>query len=423
MGAVDPTYPLYPIACILAAAALFLVLLSAFIRRNWNLGVAFLSLWLFLENIANGVDAIVWSDNAEVRLYAYCDLVSRLKVAAYIGRPLATFIITRRLFLIASLRSVKLLSDTSRRRASIIEWVLGLLVPLVIAGPVYYVHQGSRFGVQEGFGCSDVLQTSILEILTIRSWTLIPPFVSVVFYYPLSLRVFYRRSRDLHAFLQSSESDSRTNYARILALASIDLVLALPINITITVLNLTSSVAHNGSLPFYQGWTSIHDWTSPSSYSYANLIASGTSDVVQFYFTYWTRPIVAFVIFGLFGLTSEARASYGRVIYIIGGWLGWKPPPRTREDSGRSSLGEIVFDIRAQHSPLSDVEMGPGPHSPGLLTLVTPVINITKQDAVHIANKNTLRDPDPESMGSMRAENDSTVECRMSVAPVHALAR
>ena len=73
-AAVDPTYPLYPIACMLAAAMLLLVLLTSFVRQSWNLGVAFLCFWLFFENLINGVDAIVWSDNAEVKLGIYCDI-------------------------------------------------------------------------------------------------------------------------------------------------------------------------------------------------------------------------------------------------------------------------------------------------------------------------------------------------------------
>ena len=70
----DPTYPLYPIACILAAALLLLVLLTSFVRQSWNLGVAFLCFWLFFECLTAGVGAVIWSDNADVKLYIYCDI-------------------------------------------------------------------------------------------------------------------------------------------------------------------------------------------------------------------------------------------------------------------------------------------------------------------------------------------------------------
>ena len=74
MAAVDPTYPFYPIASFLASVMLLLVLLTSFVRQSWNLGVACLCFWLFLENLTFGINAIIWSDNADVKLYIYCDI-------------------------------------------------------------------------------------------------------------------------------------------------------------------------------------------------------------------------------------------------------------------------------------------------------------------------------------------------------------
>ena len=74
MKAVVPNYPLYPIACILAAAMLLLVLLTSLVRQSWNLGVAFLCFWLFFENLTGGINAILWSDNSDIKLDFYCDI-------------------------------------------------------------------------------------------------------------------------------------------------------------------------------------------------------------------------------------------------------------------------------------------------------------------------------------------------------------
>ena len=74
MRAADPTYPLYPAASILAAVLLLLVLLTGFVRQSWNLGVAFLCFWLFFENLTGAINAIIWSDNSDVKLYVYCDI-------------------------------------------------------------------------------------------------------------------------------------------------------------------------------------------------------------------------------------------------------------------------------------------------------------------------------------------------------------
>ena len=72
--AVDPTYPMRPIACILAAMMLLLVLTNSLIRRNWNLGVTFLCLWVLVDNVLEALNTIIWSDNEDIKLYVYCDI-------------------------------------------------------------------------------------------------------------------------------------------------------------------------------------------------------------------------------------------------------------------------------------------------------------------------------------------------------------
>lgn len=81
MPAVDPTYPLYPVASILAAAMVLLVLLTSFVRQSWNLGVAFLCFWLFLEIFVQGINAVIWSDNADIKLYVYCDIGENIDIS------------------------------------------------------------------------------------------------------------------------------------------------------------------------------------------------------------------------------------------------------------------------------------------------------------------------------------------------------
>ena len=82
-AAADPSYPSYPIACILAAALLLLVLLTSFIRQTWNFGVATLCFWLFFENLTGGINAIIWVDNADIRFYVYCDIGTCLSAMCF----------------------------------------------------------------------------------------------------------------------------------------------------------------------------------------------------------------------------------------------------------------------------------------------------------------------------------------------------
>jgi hypothetical protein len=53
---------------------MLLMLATCIIRQSWNLGVCFLCFWLFLELLTEGIDSIIWSDNADLKLYVYCDI-------------------------------------------------------------------------------------------------------------------------------------------------------------------------------------------------------------------------------------------------------------------------------------------------------------------------------------------------------------
>ncbi|VDC04654.1 unnamed protein product [Peniophora sp. CBMAI 1063] len=335
---VDPTYPLYPIACILASAMLFLVSLTGLIRQSWNLGLASLCFWLFFENLTFGINAIIWADNADLKLYVYCDIVSHLQEITFFVRPMATLVITRRLYVIASQRSVDIADGATRRRTIFIEWILVLVLPLILAGPVYYTVQDIRFEIVDGLGCSSAEDDSVLDFLLLWTWGVIPPLISVVVYYPRVALLMYRQSRLINHFLRSNDHVSRADYFRMFAFASFDILLTLPFGIANIALSLAESSVSD-SLVFYPGWTNDHvDW-EPASYSYAERESAGSSAMAQQYFAQWTPPILAFAIFGIFGVTSEARASYRRAIHTAGRWFGWKPSART--DDEHSTLGDI----------------------------------------------------------------------------------
>ena len=163
-----------------------------------------------------------------------------------------------------------------------------------------------------------------------------------------TIRIFRRQKRDIDCFLQSNNSVSRTNYYRIFALASIDVALTLPISIANIALDLAQAVNQIGHLPFYRGWTAVHTNWEPVSISHEEFLEAGKYYVAGTYFAYWTSPILAFVIFGLFGVTKEARASYWRVIRTIFGWLGWTPT--LRSGAAHSTLHAMEFSERPQNT-------------------------------------------------------------------------
>ncbi|VDC05055.1 unnamed protein product [Peniophora sp. CBMAI 1063] len=222
--AVDPTYPLYPSTCILSAGLLLAVISTRLTQKSWNLGVTLLCVWVFLDNVTLGTNAILWADNANVRLRIYCDITSRIQLIASIVKPMATLIIIRQLYLITKVRPAGHHDKAVERGRIKVDWILGVVVPVLVAGPLYYVVEVSRFEVEEGFGCGNSVDDSILSVLLLTSWTTAPPLICVVVYYPKIIWTFYHQSREINHFLRNDAFVPRISYFRILALASIDVL-------------------------------------------------------------------------------------------------------------------------------------------------------------------------------------------------------
>lgn len=78
----------------------------------------------------------------------------------------------------------------------------------------------------------------------------------------------------------------------------------------------------------------------------ADLKAFGPSTLAEYYFAYWASPALAFTIFGLFGLTAEARASYWCIICAVGGWFEWNFT--THDEDARPTSSTIDFAVQPQ---------------------------------------------------------------------------
>ena len=72
--AADPTYPLSSVVTITCSAFLLLVFVLNIVRKSWNLGLSFLCFWLSWEILTDGINAVIWSDDADIKLYVYCDI-------------------------------------------------------------------------------------------------------------------------------------------------------------------------------------------------------------------------------------------------------------------------------------------------------------------------------------------------------------
>ncbi|VDC04273.1 unnamed protein product [Peniophora sp. CBMAI 1063] len=344
MGAVDHTYPLHPIACVVGAVMLLVVIAVYLIRRRWNLVIFFLASCLAIENLMLAANEISWFSDASIKLHAYCDIFSHFLLFCYIVRALSTLLITRRLYIISGLRTT---TSYETKGGLILTWVLELAVPAMIAGPLYYVVQTNRFDVVAGFGCVYALDYSFLTILLVGGWGVVFPLISILIYYPKVAYFFYSQSREA-ARLRSGASNSalsRADYLRIFALSSIDILLTLPTNVIVVALAVLDFRDTSDPPPFYSGWDTVHaDWTPQvgKRKAYFDLLA-------------WMAPVTSFALFAIFGFTPDARAAYSQVIRTAKGWLGWKPnadTPRT------SSVTSLAFGRPAQEAGTAQAASG-----------------------------------------------------------------
>ncbi|KAI0036394.1 pheromone A receptor-domain-containing protein [Vararia minispora EC-137] len=324
--AADPIFPLYTVFSLLGSVLVLLVLTTNFVHQSWNIGVSFLCFWLFCELLTAGINTIIWRDNADLKFYVYCDIISHLHMVTFIVKPACTLLITRRLYKIASLRSV--LPPTRREKIvdSAVEWSIGLGLPLLVAGVFYYIVQNARFAILEGSGCGNTIEVSGVSVIAINSWLIILPCTSVFFYCPKIILVLYRLSRETNNFLQSGISVSRPSYLRLFALASVDIVLTFPSGVANIIVDIKSR-SPEGAFQFYSGWASTHSDWAPISYTYKELQNMGGWSLLNYDLNRWCSVILSLVIFALFGLTAEARATYRRGFYAICKPFGLRPPP------------------------------------------------------------------------------------------------
>lgn len=66
-------YPALPVMAFVSSALLVLILVTSAVRRSWNMGVTALCFCVLIENFMGGIETIVWKDNADIKLYVFCD--------------------------------------------------------------------------------------------------------------------------------------------------------------------------------------------------------------------------------------------------------------------------------------------------------------------------------------------------------------
>ncbi|WWD22028.1 hypothetical protein CI109_106516 [Kwoniella shandongensis] len=275
--------------------------------RARNSGTLLLITWLLIGNLVTFIDGIVWWDNYNNPAPVWCDIVSKIFVGLPVGISASSLCITRRLAMIASSTAVTI-SQRRMRIALAIDLFLGIALPLIIMA-LHYVVQAHRFDILEGYGCSPVTWPGVPGVFAVQIWA---PLLSVIasVYGVIAIKFFLSRRLQFESVLRSSRNglDSR-HYLRLVAIASVDILVGLPLTTFTLVDYITRSKP-------YVSWHWLHlGWSRVDHYA-ASAYLSSPSQTVVIVLPRWFPPLLALHFFIFFGVSVDAITEYIR-------WFGW----------------------------------------------------------------------------------------------------
>ncbi|KAI0316931.1 pheromone A receptor-domain-containing protein [Amylostereum chailletii] len=312
----DPTYPLIPIVNFVSAALVLLTILPRCMQHSWNAGLLMLASWVFIISILRAVNAIVWSNSFEDLAPVFCDISTHLDVGGTVGVSASSLAITRRLYCIARLNTVRSPTERERWKSLIFDLSIGVGLPIIIMG-LYYTVQPARYFIFEEYGCNPAVISSWLSILLLTSWTIIFPLISILFYCPKIILRFWNGSAHFNETFRSHPSFTHNQYIRVLAVGFVDIAITLPVGIFLIIVDLKQAPL----MAFYPGWSITHIFFGVISLPAEGWKANGGS-LAALTFSQWNTVLLSLTIFALFGTTEEAISMYQGAFHRMAGLVG-----------------------------------------------------------------------------------------------------
>ncbi|KAF6760028.1 pheromone A receptor-domain-containing protein [Ephemerocybe angulata] len=275
----------------------------------WNTGtVAYMS-WTAISLLNYFVNSVVWNGSDQDYAPIWCDISTRLTIGSAIGIQCASLCINRRLFYISSVQTVTT-SKRDKRKEVLVDMSIGVLIPFMMMG-LHHIIQGHRYDILEDLGCVPATYNVTLQYLVIQAPALLIPLASVIFA-TLSVRNFLKRQHDFNKLLSSTGSKNLTasRYQRLMAMACMDVAIALPIAITICVLNATVF----GPVMPWVSWEETHfDFWKVNRVA-AVFWRSDNISAIVLELSRWLSVVCGLVFFAFFGFAEEARKNYSKAV-------------------------------------------------------------------------------------------------------------
>ncbi|KAF8207430.1 pheromone A receptor-domain-containing protein [Mycena galopus ATCC 62051] len=282
----------------------------------WNTGTCLYMIWTALANLILFINSIIWNGNVLDSAPVWCDIATHFQAGFNLAIPACSLCINRRLYQIASVRTVTK-TRAEKRRAIWEDLAIGLGLPLLQI-PLQYIVQGHRYNIFEDIGCLGETDETPVAVVLYHLPPILVGLVSAV-YCTLSIRAFYTQRASFKALLSSSHNAnlSLNRYLRLMLLASTDLIFTIPLGVFV----LYVAAVINGITPWVS-WDNTHSNFSrvvqvPGVFWRANVW-----DVASVEGLRWMTVGAGLLFFAFFGFADEAVKNYRTAWYNVARRVG-----------------------------------------------------------------------------------------------------
>ncbi|KAJ7930532.1 Rcb2.42 [Mycena leptocephala] len=305
--------------------------------------------WLFVSNIAYGINAIIWSGRLDEVVPVWCDIVTKFEVGATAALPACCLSLALQLWRVSSASNT-----ANKKKVLIVDLVLCWGYPAVTMALRH------RFDIVEDFGCRPTIYVSVPAILLFYTPIAVVVILTLIFS-GLAFRAFYLRRRTFTDFLHNKKSSfTARRYVRLMVITT---VLAIWEAI---VIGLVFGITFRGGIRPYTSWADVHfDFSRVDQYPTAFI----PQDVLPWqYIAWWTIPFSGLSFFCSFSFGEDAVAEYGPWARRVARGFACVPRsnrvgpgnPASSTSSGahlsltrETSVGAHIIDIRPDFDDVS----------------------------------------------------------------------
>ncbi|KAF8439983.1 pheromone A receptor-domain-containing protein [Boletus edulis BED1] len=268
----------------------------------WNTGTCLYMIWTGLACLNQFINSVVWNSDTINRAPVWCDISSYFIIGSSIAIPAASLCINRRLYQIASVSSVTK-SRAQKQRDILVDLAIGVGLP-ILAMILHVVVQAERFLIIEEVGCFPFTFNTPLAYPLYLTWPLVICLVSAT-YCARTIRELALRRAQFKEFLATNRNLSSSRYFRLMGLASLEFIFAIPLATYSIYVNAATEPVQP-----YVSWQSAHAQMGdvlelPTAIWQATTLSTESVELSR-----WFVVLCAVAFFAFFGFADEAKKNY-----------------------------------------------------------------------------------------------------------------